>query len=42
MRPDEVADLGRYDAVVLGSAVYGNRWLEPATGLVERFAGGWG
>jgi menaquinone-dependent protoporphyrinogen oxidase len=35
LRPDEVSDLVGYDAVVLGSAVYGGHWLEPARTLVE-------
>ena len=35
---EEVSDLGRYDAVVLGSAVYLGRWLEPALRFVERHA----
>ena len=34
-RPEEVGHLARYDAVVLGSAVYAGRWLKPATDLVE-------
>jgi menaquinone-dependent protoporphyrinogen oxidase len=36
--PDEVHDLAGYDAVVLGSAVYVGKWLEPARDLVERRA----
>ena len=35
-RPEEVGHLGRYDAVVLGSAVYAGRWLSPAKELIER------
>jgi menaquinone-dependent protoporphyrinogen oxidase len=35
---DEVRDLGRYEAVVLGSAVYLGRWVGPARAFVERFA----
>ena len=35
-RPEEVGHLASYDAVVLGSAVYMNRWLKPAKDLVER------
>jgi menaquinone-dependent protoporphyrinogen oxidase len=31
-----VTDLGRYDAVVLGSAVYMGRWLPEATAFVDR------
>jgi menaquinone-dependent protoporphyrinogen oxidase len=30
---------GRYEAVVLGSAVYTGRWLQPAKELVQRFGG---
>jgi menaquinone-dependent protoporphyrinogen oxidase len=37
--PDDVSDLGRYDAVVLGSAVYAGRWVESAKQLAERVAG---
>jgi menaquinone-dependent protoporphyrinogen oxidase len=33
---DEVDDLDRFDAVVLGSAVYMGHWLEPARTFVER------
>jgi menaquinone-dependent protoporphyrinogen oxidase len=36
--PHEVMDLDGYDAVVLGSAVYMGRWLEPARDLVNRLA----
>lgn len=39
--PEEVHDIGGYDAVVLGSAVYSGHWLPPATALVERCAGAW-
>jgi menaquinone-dependent protoporphyrinogen oxidase len=31
-----VQDLDEYDAVVLGSAVYAGRWLEPAKRFVDR------
>ena len=34
--PEDVAELAAYDAVVLGSAIYAGRWLEPARRLVER------
>jgi menaquinone-dependent protoporphyrinogen oxidase len=34
--PDDVQSLDGYDAVVLGSAVYAGRWLEPAKTFVER------
>jgi len=33
---DGVADAGRYDAVVLGSAVYMGRWLKEATEFARR------
>jgi menaquinone-dependent protoporphyrinogen oxidase len=36
LEPAEVRDIREYDAVVLGSAVYAGRWLEPATALVAR------
>lgn len=32
---EEAPDVARYDAVVLGSAVYMSRWLEPARRIVE-------
>lgn len=34
--PERVEDIRGYDAVVIGSAVYMGRWLEPASGLVHR------
>ncbi len=34
--PDHVRGLEEFDAVVLGSAVYAGRWLEPARALVDR------
>jgi menaquinone-dependent protoporphyrinogen oxidase len=34
--PGVVASLSDYDAVILGSAVYAGRWLDPATDLVKR------
>lgn len=34
--PDEVTDLSPYDAVLVGSAVYMGRWLDPARRVVER------
>jgi len=34
--PDEVTDIDPYDAVIVGSAVYIGRWLEPARRFVER------
>jgi len=36
--PDEVQDLAEYDAVVLGSAIYLGRWLDPAKAFAARFA----
>jgi menaquinone-dependent protoporphyrinogen oxidase len=35
--PSAVDDVQGYDAVVVGSAVYGGHWLEPATSFVSRF-----
>lgn len=35
--PEEIADVGQYDAVVIGSAVYAGRWLAPARSFVGRF-----
>jgi menaquinone-dependent protoporphyrinogen oxidase len=35
--PAEVHDLTRYDAFVIGSAVYADRWLPAATAFVDRF-----
>jgi menaquinone-dependent protoporphyrinogen oxidase len=37
--PDAVREVGAYDAVVVGSAVYGGHWIEPARGFVDRHAG---
>jgi menaquinone-dependent protoporphyrinogen oxidase len=39
--PEQVDDIGGYDAVVLGSAVYAGRWLPAAMALVDRGAGAW-
>jgi menaquinone-dependent protoporphyrinogen oxidase len=36
--PELVTDLAGYDAVIVGSAVYIGRWLEPARAFVERHA----
>ncbi len=36
--PEDVAGLEEFDAVVLGSAVYAGRWLEPARAFVDRHA----
>jgi menaquinone-dependent protoporphyrinogen oxidase len=38
--PDEVLSVDGFDAVVLGSAVYMGRWLEPAKRLAQRCASG--
>lgn len=35
--PDAVVTLEGFDAVILGSAVYAGRWLEPARRFVERY-----
>lgn len=35
--PELVEDIGPYDAVVIGSAVYGGRWLAPARKFARRF-----
>jgi menaquinone-dependent protoporphyrinogen oxidase len=35
--PELLTDIAPYDAVVLGSAVYGGRWLKPARRFAERF-----
>jgi menaquinone-dependent protoporphyrinogen oxidase len=35
-KPDRVVDGRGYDAFVIGSAVYGGHWLQPATELVDR------
>ena len=37
--PSEVTSLEGVDAVVLGSAIYMNQWLEPARSLVGRLGG---
>ncbi|WP_016932412.1 flavodoxin domain-containing protein [Rhodococcus sp. R1101] len=36
--PEHVDDLGAYDVVVLGSAVYRGRWLRSAREFAERYA----
>jgi len=36
--PSEVRDVGRYDVVVVGSAVYAGHWQKEAKDLVEREA----
>jgi menaquinone-dependent protoporphyrinogen oxidase len=33
--PEQVDDLSRYDAFVIGSAVYLGQWLKPATNFIE-------
>jgi len=35
--PESVETLADYDAVVLGSAIYAGRWLEPAKSFAARF-----
>jgi menaquinone-dependent protoporphyrinogen oxidase len=35
-RAEDVADIGGYDAAVVGSAIYFGRWMRPAFDLVER------
>jgi menaquinone-dependent protoporphyrinogen oxidase len=37
LAPADVHDLGPYDAVILGSAIYGGEWLPEAYDFVERF-----
>ena len=37
--PDDVRSLAGYDGVVIGSAVYMGRWLEPARQLIDRCSG---
>lgn len=39
-RPEDVTTVDDYDAVVIGSAIYTGRWLEPARRLTERFHAG--
>jgi menaquinone-dependent protoporphyrinogen oxidase len=36
--PEDVTGIERYDAVVLGSAVYAGRWLDTARAFVDRHA----
>lgn len=36
LAPEAVDGIDEYDAVVLGSAIYAGRWLEPARHLTER------
>ncbi|MFI5225533.1 MAG: flavodoxin domain-containing protein [Candidatus Limnocylindrales bacterium] len=36
--PGAIEGIADYDAVVIGSAVYGGRWLEPARAFVARHA----
>ena len=36
--PDEILDVGPYDAFVIGSALYAGHWLEPATSFAQRLA----
>jgi menaquinone-dependent protoporphyrinogen oxidase len=37
LEPGMVADISQYDGIVIGSAVYGGRWLRPARKLVDRY-----
>jgi menaquinone-dependent protoporphyrinogen oxidase len=37
-RPQDVMSLDGYDAVVLGSAIYAGRWLDPARAFADRHA----
>lgn len=39
--PEDVRDIGAYDAVVLGSAVYMGHWQPEAMALVDRGAAAW-
>jgi menaquinone-dependent protoporphyrinogen oxidase len=39
VEPDSVSSLADYDGVVLGSAVYMGRWLEPARQVIGRCSG---
>lgn len=34
-KPEEVRDIARYDAVVVGSGIYFGRWLKPAETFIE-------
>ena len=36
--PDDVTDVTPYDAVIIGSAVYGGHWLDAARRFVDRHA----
>jgi len=36
--PEAVHDVNGFDAVVIGSAIYAGRWLQPARALVDRQA----
>ena len=38
LEPEQVDNVDRYDAVVLGSAVYAGHWLKPARALADRCA----
>jgi menaquinone-dependent protoporphyrinogen oxidase len=37
LAPDDVHDIEPYDAVIIGSAIYGGDWLPEANDFVERF-----
>jgi menaquinone-dependent protoporphyrinogen oxidase len=38
-RPQDVSDVSRYDAVVLGSAIYFGNWMKEARSFVDTHAG---
>lgn len=42
VRPEQVESVEGYEAVILGSAVYAGRWLDPAKALADRIAAGRG
>jgi menaquinone-dependent protoporphyrinogen oxidase len=37
LEPGMVADISQYDGIVIGSAVYGGRWLRSARKLIDRY-----
>jgi menaquinone-dependent protoporphyrinogen oxidase len=38
LAPEAVRDVDTYDGVVVGSAIYAGRWLQPARAFVDRHA----
>jgi menaquinone-dependent protoporphyrinogen oxidase len=38
-RVEDASDVGSFDAVILGSAIYMGKWLEPARAFVDAHAG---